>query len=85
MGRLENIIERNKNPGKSRTRKGIGIGFAMLVVFVVLILLIFTDLANPPEDAKPAAPSPTAKPDGVRGVKLWSPKRASGSGSGSTH
>lgn len=79
MGRLENIIERNRNPGKSRVRKGLGIGFAMLVVFVVLILLIFTDLANPPEADNPAPPPPAAKPEGVRGVKLWSPKHSSGS------
>jgi hypothetical protein len=71
VGRLENIIERNRHPGRHRKRKGlVGIGLATLVVFVALILLIFTDLANPPEAAKPAE-TPAVKPDAVRGVPLW--------------
>ncbi len=90
MGRLEDIIERNKHPGKTaRKRRGIGMSFAMIVVFGALVLLIFTDLASPPDDKPAPAPTPTAKPDGqVRGLKLWSPKRGSGSGSagsGSAH
>jgi hypothetical protein len=77
VGRLENIIERNRHPGRHRKRKGlVGIGLATLVVFVALILLIFTDLANPPEAAKPPGVgdeqrSPAVKPDTVRGVPLW--------------
>jgi hypothetical protein len=71
VGRLENIIERNRHPGRSRKRKGlVGIGLATIVVFVALILLIFTDLASPPEAAKPP-PEPAVKPDTVRGVPLW--------------
>jgi len=87
VGRLENIIERNQRPGKSRIRRGLGVGFAMIVVFVVLILLIFTDLATPPEDER-LAPEPAARPAPnqprpVRGLKLWSPAARGGSGSGS--
>lgn len=72
MGRLENIIERNRHPGRHRKRKGlVGIGLATLVVFVALILLIFTDLASPPEASRPPPEAPAAKPDTVRGVPLW--------------
>jgi len=71
VGRLDDIIERNRHPNRSRKRKGLGIGLAMVVVFVVLILLIFTDLGNPPDAAKPEPPAPAAKPDTVRNLPLW--------------
>jgi hypothetical protein len=79
VGRLENIIERNRHPGRHRKRKGlVGISLATLVVFVALILLIFTDLASPPEASDPSIPlrspateAPATRPDAVRGVPLW--------------
>jgi uncharacterized lipoprotein YbaY len=59
MGRLENIIERNKHP--SRHRKGGRFPFNLvLAVFVVVILflVIFTDLDETPDKA-PAPPAST--------------------------
>jgi len=81
VGRLENIIERNRRPNRSRTRKGLGVGLATIVVFVVLILLIFTDLATPPQDAGSGSSTGSGSSEGsnatpretVHGVRLWSP------------
>lgn len=78
MGRLDDIIERNRNPrGALRQAKGRrGVGLAGVVLFVVLILLIFTDLARSP-DAPPAPGprAPTAAPhDRVRDIYLASPR-----------
>lgn len=58
MGRLEDIVDRNKNPRKHRKmRFPVGIMLAGFVL-LVLILMIFTDLAVSP-DAK-QAPAPEA-------------------------
>lgn len=78
MGRLEDIIERNRNPRAAiRNRKGRrGVGLPGVVLFVVLLLLIFTDLAKPPEPDPP----PLRQSDQVRGVMLSSPAKRAGSG-----
>ncbi|MEO8702812.1 MAG: hypothetical protein ABI867_22400 [Kofleriaceae bacterium] len=87
MGRLDEIIERNRHPRRAvRNRKGIGVGLASIVLFGALVALIFTNLAQPPEDP-PAPPSPPAE-HRVRDVRLRPFKAkpagsAAGSGSGS--
>lgn len=53
VGRLEDIVERNKNPRKHRAAKfPLGIMVAAFVL-LILVLMIFTDLDE----------SPTKKPD----------------------
>ena len=60
MGRLEDIVERNKNPRKHRQGKfPFGIAVSGLVL-LVLVLVIFTDLGKPNEPAKPT-PAPEEK------------------------
>ena len=75
MGRLEQIIERNKHPRK-HGRRGVTMGVGLgLFVFVILILMIFTDLDESPVEPKPETIRPLTgmtKPD----VRL-SPTRAS--------
>jgi hypothetical protein len=77
MGRLEEIVERNKHPRRHRKGAGmtIGIGLAMFV-FLILVLMVFTDLGVPPSRTPepPETPAPAAD-DGtrrVRGIQLRS-------------
>jgi hypothetical protein len=75
MGRLEQIVERNKHPRRHRKSAAgmtLGIGVAIFV-FVILVLMVFTDLGVPPSET-PATPAPAAD-DGtrrVRGIQLRS-------------
>jgi hypothetical protein len=80
VGRLDEIIERNRHPRRAmRKRKGLGVGLASVVLFVVLILLIFTDLAKPPDDPPPPPPSGEHR---IRDVRLGTGRpKAPGSGS----
>jgi hypothetical protein len=81
VGRLDEIIERNRHPRRSiRKRKGgLGVGLASIVLFGALVALIFTNLAQPPEDP-PATPTPPEHR--VRDVRLRPlHKPATGSGS----
>lgn len=56
MGRLEEIIERNKNPRKHRQgRFPFGIAVSAFVL-LILVLMIFTDLDAPPKTAQPPPP-----------------------------
>ena len=77
MGRLENIVERNKHPGR-HGRKGVTAGVLLgLFVFVILILMIFTDLDESPVDPTPAPEPAAARPPDekrVDGVLLYRPK-----------
>lgn len=70
MGRLDDIIERNKHPRRSlRQRKGFAVGGLVgVVLFVVLLLLIFTKLAQPPED--PPRPAQGSSEHRVRDIRL---------------
>jgi hypothetical protein len=47
VGRLDNIIARNRRPDGSRERLAMLVGFVILVL-VVVILMMFTDLGMPP-------------------------------------
>ena len=71
MGRLEDIIDRNKHPGKHRkARFPMGLMVAAFVL-LILILMIFTDAGVGPP-MKPAPPQ--AGPPGdkrVDGVLLY--------------
>ncbi len=72
MGRLDDIIDRNKNPrkhGKMRFPWSI-----MMAAFVllILVLMIFTDLDESPKDKQPE-PTPSLQPGEkhVDGVLLY--------------
>ena len=75
MGRLENIIERNKHP-RRHGRKGVTMGIALgLFVFVILVLMIFTDLDESPVQPEPVAPAGRLTDEKrVDGVLLYRPK-----------
>lgn len=61
MGRLEDIVERNKNPRKHRQgRFPFGIAVAAFVL-LILVLMIFTDLDAPPKKAQPEESQPPEK------------------------
>jgi hypothetical protein len=76
MGRLEEIVERNKHP--RRHRKGsfpLGIGVAVFVL-IILILMIFTDLGEDPTYKATDAPvSPSQTEKRVPGIYLGAPKK----------
>lgn len=77
MGRLEEIVERNKHP--RRHRKGafpLGIGVAVFVL-IILILMIFTDLDEDPTNKATDAPGPSPTEKRVPGIYLGAPKKRS--------
>jgi len=71
VGRLENIIARNRNPSGRRDRYALGLLGVVLVV--VVGMLIFTGLALPPGTPDPATAEPAKPDDSVRGIKLYRP------------
>jgi hypothetical protein len=65
VGRLDDIIERNKHPGRSR-RAGMTIGIGLsLFVLIVLVMIVFTDFEMP--RTEPPAPEEKGR---VRGIEL---------------
>ncbi len=77
MGRLENIIARNRRPNRPRERLVVSLAFGAIVL-LILALMVFTDLGLPPEPprageppAGPAAPGHRGKH--VDGVLLRTP------------
>ena len=75
MGRLDDIIDRNKNPRKhGKTRVPWSILMAAFVL-LILVLMIFTDLDESPVDKKPP-PTPSLQPGEkhVDGVLLYRPR-----------
>jgi hypothetical protein len=74
VGRLDDIIDRNKHPGKHR-KMPISVGI-MLSAFVllVLVLMIFTDAAISPADKPAATPAPSGEKR-VDGVLLYRDKK----------
>ncbi|MBA3465273.1 MAG: hypothetical protein H0T46_35405 [Deltaproteobacteria bacterium] len=72
MGRLENIIERNRNPKGNRERMVWGIVFGTFVL-IILCLMVFTDLGERPEE-QPAQPSIGSQDQRVDDVKLRNPR-----------
>ena len=70
MGRLENIIARNKHPKRFGERLSVGLGLALFLL-VVIFLIVFTDLGLPPELRDPPPPSPPEHR--VDHIKLYAP------------
>lgn len=60
MGRLEDIIERNRKPPKRRER--FELGLRSLFLLVILALLLFTDWALSPDADQPPTPPPQPRP-----------------------
>lgn len=61
MGRLENIIARNRRPNQLRERVIVSLVFGAIVLLII-VLATFTDLGRPP-DARNAGQPPGA-PEG---------------------
>jgi len=74
MGRLEDIVERNRNPKGRRERWVWGIVIGSFIL-IILGLMVFTDLGKPKEP--PQAPATDPKAPHVDDVKLWKPRPAS--------
>jgi hypothetical protein len=70
VGRLDDIIDRNKHPRRSRRKLSgrRGVGLAGVVLFLVLIALIFTNFAQPDDE-----PAPPRSRDHVPDVYLAKP------------
>ena len=86
MGRLDDIIDRNKHPRKhSKMRFPLGIMLSAFVL-LILVLMIFTDLADSPEPKtqQPQSPAPSGEKR-VDGVLLYREKthRDGGAATGS--
>jgi hypothetical protein len=67
VGRLDDIIERNRNPKRSE-RTTVGIGVALFLLLIIM-LMTFTDLGIPNEDP-PAPAAPDQNEKRVNDVKL---------------
>ncbi|HET7502950.1 MAG TPA: hypothetical protein VFK02_18145 [Kofleriaceae bacterium] len=52
MGRLENIIARNRRPSLGREKVIVRLVFGAIVL-LILALMVFTDLGLPPEPSRP--------------------------------
>jgi hypothetical protein len=63
VGRLEQIIARNRRPNQMRERLVVSLVFGGIIL-LILFLAVFTDLGAPPADPPPA-PDPTHRVDGV--------------------
>ena len=68
MGRLENIIARNRRAGRPPERVVVMIGIG-LVILLILGLAVFTDLGVPKDDSADDTPALRQSP-GVHGVEL---------------
>ena len=66
MGRLENIIARNRGGGRPPERIVVMIGIGVFIL-LILVLAVFTDLGVPTDE--PASPQ-LQRPPGVDGVQL---------------
>jgi len=73
LSRLDQIVERNKHPGKYG-RSGVTMGVLVAAfVFLILVLIVFTDLDDSPNAPEPT-PAPAAAPSGekrVNGVLMY--------------
>ncbi len=69
MGRLEDIVERNRHPRHNRERIMVSVGLGLFVL-LILSLMIFTNLGERPEASEPRERS-------LEGVHLRSAPRPS--------
>ncbi len=67
MGRLEDIVHRNKHPKRFGERLTVGIGLGLFVL-LVLAMMMFTDWGERPADPPPAPAEPR-----VHDIKLYTP------------
>jgi hypothetical protein len=71
VGRLENIIARNRHPHQLRERMVVSLGFGAIIL-LILALMVFTDLGkspNAPDESAPAA-APARQDKHVDGILL---------------
>ena len=71
VGRLDNIVQRNKHPWKLKNTLSFGLRSVFLLV--ILGMLIFTDCARQPEDKRPGINVVPERDPAVRDIKLWKP------------
>lgn len=77
MGKLDDIIARNRNPKRFGERMTVGIGLGVFVLFI-LIAMVCTDLGKRPEANEPPRIDPADKR--VDDIRLGTPRpRATGS------
>ena len=65
MGRLENIVARNRRGQRPPERVVVMIGIGLFVL-LILVLAVFTDLGTPPDESSPQL----RKEPSVDGVQL---------------
>jgi hypothetical protein len=65
VGRLENIIARNRRAGRPPERVVVMIGIGVFIL-LILVLAVFTDLGTPPDEPSPRL----RKEPSVDGVQL---------------
>ena len=76
MGKLEDIVARNKNPKRFGERMTVGIGLGVFVLFI-LIMMVCTQWGRRPEADAPPRIDPTDKR--VDDVRLGAPRPRPGS------
>jgi len=76
VGRLDDIISRNKNPKRFGERMTVGIGLGVFIL-IILVLMVCTDLGKRPEAEGPPRIDPTDKR--VDDVRLGTPRARTGS------
>ena len=76
MGKLEDIIARNKDPKRFGERMTVGIGLGVFVLFI-LIMMVCTNWGRRPEADGPPRIDPTDKR--VDDVRIGTPRPRSGS------
>ncbi|HEY5923559.1 MAG TPA: hypothetical protein VIV11_17885 [Kofleriaceae bacterium] len=82
MGRLDDIIDRNKHPARHRKMRFPVAIMLSAFVLLVLILMIFTDLGMTPTPAPPPPdPSDEKRVDGVLLYRAPAVRDAAASGS----
>jgi hypothetical protein len=69
VGRLENIIARNRRDGRPRERVVVSLLFGGIVL-LILGLMVFTDLGKPPAPPADDMTAPAAGPPGKRGPRV---------------
>jgi hypothetical protein len=67
VGRLDNIIARNRRPNRMHERMVVSLVFGAIVL-LILALAVFTDLGAPPEP--PGAQGPPRAPAADRGKRV---------------
>jgi hypothetical protein len=76
MGRLENIIARNRGWHRPSERSIASLVFGLIVV-MILVLAAFTGLGEAPRPAAPAPPAPEQRGKRIDGVLLRTPSAPS--------